>query len=432
MEGFSFLCASAANPDASLKAFLKADPQSVVDPFPLIARRKSFHQDRTNPLVKLHYWALPNLETVLENDLLNLYQAMRYGHERQHMDNDDTPAKRWAQYLEGAALQRVNEILMAATWDTEAAKSWSELRKINRQLATIASRIRFAEELLATAKSFVKMERLISTNPDFAHWQRRLGTVEDESVAYYEREELRPLFPDFRTLYFGTIKKAIDWAAFDEPGFLAPFLRIFLQGLNISGEPNTWTVDSHQQCLLLAEQVKGMDSPSQLSDWLKEMIRNEDLYLSGLGFQEKLVDDARGTIVEYLCHMIHKPQGENSDLSIPEWVHPYISPKLLGTQWHIQLGAIIQVEASDPPDVSYIESTPVMIILKLEALLEQLIAGDGICCPYYYYESNGYDACICTSDWKKSLMRLLQWGREGKFGPGGTWRDLPPECSCGV
>jgi hypothetical protein len=119
MEGFSFPCASTAKPDATLKDFLKADRQSVVNPFPLLACRQNFGQDRTNPLVKLHYWVTSDLE----DSLGRIDKLVEFGHEHEHMSTNYTPAKRLAQYLEGAALQRVDELLMAETWDTETEKT---------------------------------------------------------------------------------------------------------------------------------------------------------------------------------------------------------------------------------------------------------------------------------------------------------------------
>jgi hypothetical protein len=199
--GFSFPCASPANPDASLKAFLKADPQSVYNPFPLVAQRVNFRQHRTHPLVILHYWPLTDQENNLE-----VNETVKFFHEREHIDNNGTPAKRWAQYLEGAALQRVYMLVNAEKWDREAAKSWKALRNICDQLSVICERICFSEELLATAKSFEKIDRLVSTNSNLAEWQGKLRIEEDESLAYYEREELRSLFPDFRNLYKRTIK----------------------------------------------------------------------------------------------------------------------------------------------------------------------------------------------------------------------------------
>jgi hypothetical protein len=230
-----------------------------------------------------------------------------------------------------------------------------------------------------------------------------------------------------------TIKKVIAWAALDESGILDRLISIFLQGIRISGKPENWAVDSHQQCQLLAEQVNRKDNPAQVSVWLTEMIRKEDFLLSGLALRDMVAEKASGTILEALCNMTQAHRAwEDTDYSASDLIHLYISPKLLGTQWHIHLDGLIQNRSSGTPNLKYLESESVMAVLKLEAILEQLIARDGICCPYYRYKSDMSEACICFPGWKQSLSRLLQWAREGKFGAGGTWRDLPPECSCGV
>jgi hypothetical protein len=67
-------------------------------------------------------------------------------------------------------------------------------------------------------------------------------------------------------------------------------------------------------------------------------------------------------------------------------------------------------------------------LLWLESIRQQLDAGKGIYCPYY---SPGI-ICWCAPFWKKALLRILEWAREGKFGDYGEWIDLPPECSCGA
>jgi hypothetical protein len=79
-----------------------------------------------------------------------------------------------------------------------------------------------SEELLATARSFVKLYRVVSTHSADAHLLREIRKLEKASVKYYEsvkdyeRGKLRQLFPDFWTLYYETIKKVITWAEFDD------------------------------------------------------------------------------------------------------------------------------------------------------------------------------------------------------------------------
>jgi hypothetical protein len=161
-----------------------------------------------------------------------------------------------------------------------------------------------------------------------------------------------------------------------------------------------------------------------------------------------LAKDSRGTIVENLWQVtrarvtrngrfrrIPKRVGFRSKVNVFDRGRPSIVlyPRLVGKQWHIHPGELhsgrgaVRIESS-----KYIESEPVTVVLKLEALLEQLEERDGIYCPYYRISSAVGEACQCKPNWKISLLRILQWAREGKFGPGGTWRDLPPECSCGV
>jgi hypothetical protein len=437
---FSFPCGHAAQSDALFERFLDADPQNISDPFPEIARRQNFSQYRSQPFSRIYYWASPDPL----NDVMKLRHGLKYGHEMGHLNNDDTPAKCWARYLHGSRIQRVNTILWADTWDTEVANSWLSLQKINELISAVISRIRLSEELLATAESFVKMEVVVNSIPGFAHWRRKSGYLEEEAFEFFEAEEQRQLFPDYRTFY-PAIKKVMTWAY--KSSSLGAKLRIFLQGLHIKGEPNTWTVDSHQQCLLLAEQVKGMDNPAKLSDWLIEMIRQQDLYLGGEVFDHMLAEDGKGTVAEALWQITHRgpnsPDGLygplpkkvpfifNNYLFDPSRLSISIFPRFLDTKWYIQpvvlrnYGDYSRVETN-----KYLELEPVMVVLKLEAILEQLLWRDGICCPYYYYRPDIPSPCPCQPEWKRALKRLLRWGREGKFGPGGTWRDLSPACSC--
>jgi hypothetical protein len=207
---FSFPCAYTTQPNDAFERFLNADPQSVHDPFPQIAHRQDFSQPRTQPLVRIYYW--PSTDPL--NDVMKVRHGLKYGHEHGHINNDDTPAKRWARYLHGSRFQRMNTILWAETWDAEVAKSWDSLGEITRLISAIAKRICLAEELLATAESFVKTERVVSTLSGFAHCRKELGHLEEEAVEYSEEEERRPLFPDFRTFY-SAIKKVMTWAEHD-------------------------------------------------------------------------------------------------------------------------------------------------------------------------------------------------------------------------
>jgi hypothetical protein len=154
------------------------------------------------------------------------------------------------------------------------------------------------------------------------------------------------------------------------------------------------------------------------------------LLIPGAAFQEELMDAARGTIVENLCQIIQWPQGEDNNLSVPEWAHPFIYPELLGTQWYLQPAILCRYgDTFLHVRNDYLESEPVMVVLKLEAILEQLIARDGICCPYYRYRPDMPRPCPCQPWWKEALLRILQWAREGKFDLGyrGYWKDLPQE-----
>jgi hypothetical protein len=442
-EGFSFPCPNSAQSDVAFENFLKTDPRNIYDPFPQIARRQNFSQPRTQPLARIYYLA----STDPLKDELEFHFGIKFAHESGHINNDDTPAKCWARYLHGSRLQKLHTILWAESWNAKAVESWDSLVEINKLLSVIANRICLSEELMATAESFVKLEQVVDAHSFLAHWRRKLGCLEEEAVEYFASEERQPQFPDFGPLY-GTIKKAITWAMLDESGLLNPSLRIFLQGLHMEDNLDNWTVDSHQQCLLLAEQVKRMDNPAQLSDWLMEMIHQEDLYQSGLVFDLKLAKDTKGTVLEALWQVTHRgpksPEGlygpipKNLSFNSKDYLfsksrlHIFIFPRLLGSQWYIQPSVLLERENTMCVETKYLESDPVMVLLKLEALLEQVTARDGICCPYYRYSPDSPEACECHQSWKRALVRILQWGREGKFGPGGTWRDLPPECSCGV
>src|ERR671919_127698 len=122
-QDFSFPCGHAAQEDDAFEQFLAADPQSIIDPFPQIARRQDFSQYRTQPLVRMYYWA----STDPLNDILKARHGLRYGHEQAHVNNDDTPAKQWARYLQGNRFVRLNTIVWAESWNTEAAHSWKSL-----------------------------------------------------------------------------------------------------------------------------------------------------------------------------------------------------------------------------------------------------------------------------------------------------------------
>jgi hypothetical protein len=54
--GFSFPCASIAQPESTFERFIEADPQSVLNPYPLLAHRQNLRQAYTQPLVRIYYW----------------------------------------------------------------------------------------------------------------------------------------------------------------------------------------------------------------------------------------------------------------------------------------------------------------------------------------------------------------------------------------
>jgi hypothetical protein len=219
----------------------------------------------------------------LEEDLLIASKAVELLHEKGHIDNDDTPAKSWARYIQGTRFQNMNTIIWSEVWDTEAAEAWSTLCMDYKYISLIAARICLSEEILATAESFMTIDKLVSTSPNFGDWQMESRDLEEATVAYYEGEKQRPLFPDFRR-HYGIIKKVLTWAESAKDNIdsmqLNCFIRMFLQGLSISTEEayESWVVDSHQQCLLLADYIKKTDNPTQLWDWLMEMIRQGDYF----------------------------------------------------------------------------------------------------------------------------------------------------------
>lgn len=443
-QGFSFLCPNLEQPGTKFEGFFEADPQIVYNPYPQLCRRSNLRQPRTQPLVKIRYWPIDSHDKdVIEVE--KSYEAAELVHEREHIKNSDTPAKNLARYLQGARFQNLNTIVCSRTWDSEVEKSWFSLGELNKQLSVIADRILLSEELLAVAQCFVRIESLFNSDPLFSDWCQDLEDLEEASVAYYERTELRHLFPDFRTLYFGTIKKIITWASLDDSNMLKRLIITFLQGLHTSKESESWPRDSYQQCLLLAEEVKRMDKPVQLSDWLSELIAQEDYSYSGKSYIKKLADEGRGNVAEALWQVAYgrttqkglfrpmpkKISFKTIEKSTNRGHHSIVLyPQLIDLKWYLNIGEINQLHG--PSHYIYIDSEPVQVVLKMQALLEQLEARDGICCPYYRYKRRMPEACMCSSDWKRSLLCTLQWAREGKFGPGGTWRDLPPECSCGV
>jgi hypothetical protein len=433
-EGFSFPCPTTERLSAVIEPFFKANPQSVYNPFPLLARRRNFRQARTQPLTRIYYWPTVN------DDFEEAYEVVEFLHEHGgHIKYHDSPAKALARYHQAARFLRLDKILRAEKWDSDVEKSWNSLCKISKQLSAIANHILLSEELLATAACFEIFGRAVNTFSDYAPWRRDLEKLEDATVAYYEGKEVCQLFPDFRILYFGTIKKVITWASLDDPTVLDKLVSTFLQAIHISEDSGSWAMDSHQQCLLLAEQVKRMDNPVQLSDWLSELIVQEDYFLSGITYLKKLADEGRGTVAEDLWRIAYGTTTPNGlinpmpkkitleNLPCNDRLSIVLTPTLHDKQWYINIGQINKLEGAS--HYNYIESEPVQVVLKLEALLEQLEGRDGICCPYYRYKRNMPEACMCHPGWKKSLLRILQWAREGKFGPGGTWRDLPPECS---
>jgi hypothetical protein len=437
MDGFSYPCANIAKPDARLIDFLTADHQSVVNPFPLLAQRQRFYQDRTNPLIKLHYWASTDLHLGLEDFVNNV----TFRHEKEHMSTHYSPAKNYARVVEARALQKVYVLALSQSWNTVTAKMWRELRREHNRLLTVTARICLSEELLAVARSFESFGRCIKAASDYADWEsRKLSDLEEETIKYYERKELRRLFPDFRTLYYGTIKKVIAWAEdeieLNNNTVLGSLISSFLQGITNQKKHEGWAVDSYKQCLLLAEQVERMDNSAQLCDWLTEMVIHEGYYFAGVAAQKLLkeVHAHNPVVIESLNQMLEPEEHVEVDAEFPtaRLLHIFISPNLRNGKWYIQPGEIHGTENTFWVEREYLKSKPVMEVFKLEALYEQLIAGDGICCPYFGMNTYSDDPCICSPGWKECLLRLLQWAREGKFGSDGIWRDLPRECCCGV
>jgi hypothetical protein len=173
-------------------------------------------------------------------------------------------------------------------------------------------------------------------------------------------------------------------------------------------------------------------------------------YHTGLELQGLIVRHGKSTIAQDLWQMTRARKTPNGYLGLAArkinlWnpkIHLYdrsrpsvvLSPRLVGAQWHIQAGELLigeNVNSARTEKSHYIWSRPVQVTLRVEALLEQIAERDGIYCPYYRI-SPDVKACPCDPGYKQALLDLLRWAREGKFGPGGTWRDLPPECCSGV
>jgi len=452
VQGFTFPCANLDQFDDASERFFDANPNDIYNPFPQTVRRNNLRQARTQPLVRIRYEPCPsdNLWPRGAFDFKKPNKLLEFIHELEHIDRDDTPAKSWARYIQGRRFRNLDYLLWAETWDTKVAQAWSYLCDNYKALSSIASRIVLSEELLATAYSFLKTEVFVKdSSPKFDQWQASIKDFEEAYIDYYTK-----LFGDVRTLYFETIKKVMTWIEYAEDSLTSRLLdiwtRFFLQGLNINGEPEDCVLDSRQQCLLLAEFVKEIDSPAQYLAWIQKNGTMDQMISLFLAYeiQDQLGKESRDTAAETLWEvsraritrkgqLVRAPKRFNQkEIYFPDRDRPNIVlyPRLLGTHWYIQPGVLLLKE---PSYIKYVMSGSVMGTLKLEALLEQLEERDGICCPYYRFSADRFSsdipqACRCYPEWKTALVRILQWAREGKFGPGGTWRDLPPECSSGV
>jgi hypothetical protein len=82
----SFPCASSLRLDAALQYLLETDPTNIYNPYPDIAGIRSFHQARTQPLVRITY-----LSFCAYWDVMYLHLC----HELGHLLLDHTPFKVW-------------------------------------------------------------------------------------------------------------------------------------------------------------------------------------------------------------------------------------------------------------------------------------------------------------------------------------------------
>jgi hypothetical protein len=412
--GFSFPCpCPAKSEDKAFERFIKTaqkEPSKIYNPFPLLAGLKTYRQARTQPLMRTMY--LPTSCPYI-CDRFGLEEQLTYNHEKYHLENDFTPAKMFARLLLRDTLCNLWPLLEGFSWDSEMEKCWNAVVKNNGRIWAICRSITLAEELLAIAASFEACRRSYDLGA--------LGEKEREIMATHTK--LSPHFQAF--------KKAMLWVR--DVDSLLGWLEIYLQGTKLCRQRtcDEWIhiVDSEQRCRILTENINTMSNGNELLDWLLRMSSKRNELVSFSAAWQILVNNKNLDYIDKFFWILMRGRPKDGEVEevnldfVPtkyfelNRVEAFLYPVEFNGEWYITYSILSHNESPAEVDALY-------NILGFASLLEQLTSGNGICCPHYH----PLEGCHCYPDWREALNRILQWAREGKFGYGGIWRDLQPEC----
>jgi hypothetical protein len=419
-KGFSFPCPMlGSSKDEAFQRFLKTtevDPDKIYNPFPQIADPDHFNQAFTNPLVRMVY--LPTTQP-------NIYHSEFRGlitttHELAHIHFDATPAKILARLYLLDAYFVLTTLINLEYWRGEI---WQTLDKVNTHLSASSEAITLSEELIAMAFTFNAVSSC-----------EELEKMEKKSVKIYQE-----ISSNFAALYYNTFKKIMGWVPHENVSLdIVRFLGLFLQGIQVNrynGYPEV--VDSYGRCKMLAEKVKTMKNGQELQDWFlhtHQTYHQDELHV-WLEALAKLVDNYGEWSEEASC-LWTLMQGRKPPKRVSD-TFEFAKRAAIANRTSSRVQITFYAQESDRgwfivPMIPYYgkgsktQQKAVMSLYARESLRQQLDAGIGIYCPYYRP-----GLCVCSIPWREILWRLSRWAREGKFGAG-EWRDLPPECSCGL
>lgn len=424
-EGFSFSCPCPESEGDAFEHFLKTartEPSPVYNPWPQTASSTDWRRSRTQPLIRTRYLAMADPET-----LISAKGRLTFDHEQGHHQHDYSPAHLLARCRLSDGIDDLEMLLFGETWKQ---KTWNNLTKNNSELSSICRSISVSEELLATAFSFDAAD-------EGARASQGLETLEKRAVKRYSK-----LYPDFEGLYYQTFKKIAAWEREDygESGAVGAAC-LFVQGVEFDPENGSVrVVDSIERCRILADALKSLKNGTELANWVFQTVPQLEAHLSFTAFGAVIDRTSFSEAAQHLCTLLRGRKQRvvpsrslrelhrsvlRFPLFVPNRIIVMLYPAELHGRWYI-VPMIV-----DPPSFggrSNSQREAVQWLLVFESLRQQLDEGVGIYCPHY----RPSEGCACKPDWREALIRILGWAREGKFGRGGTWRDLPPECNSGI
>jgi len=443
-RGFCFPSPAPTNDTEAFRRFHLSLLQAPKTPWPHLVDPEFPNYAWTQPYTRTWYvpTALPDqfFNHLLQRTLPLPYWVMVH-HEMFHLLVDYSPAKVWARSVGGGIISWLADLFEQTeeSWSPESERLWSSASNLNLWLDHIGERILLAEELLATAFSFVAVERNLDDLPHTIRKKRELSRLESDWVAR-QAALMGKVFTDFyygdshpgsggfrhfaRQLFF-QLPEHIWKARGRVTIFLEPARSLRASGLEMP--------DSRTRCDQLLSHLATGGGIATALDWIEEEIRHEDYnadyanneILEGYRYSDIFDEEAAvgfgfefRTVMKRLARTYQHIFTSAGARSTTEPAMTYLWPVERHDQW------FLYPFTTGSFDETYLGS------LFLEAFRQQLASGTGFRCPLLGLSSGEH--CLCSTEplVKQRLQRLVRWAKEGHFGEG-DWSEFPAPCGPG-